>query len=80
MISEHDQAAVLAASCQEWIWCVVVRGRRPSGVPGFRGLSESEAMTKAELHQLAGRVMRFEGDEDFLAALDEGTKPLYSGA
>ena len=28
----------------------------------------------------AGRVTRFEGDEDFLAALDERTKPLDADA
>lgn len=34
-------------------------------------------MTKADLHL---RVTRFESDEDFLAELDERTKPLDADA
>jgi hypothetical protein len=35
---------------------------------------------EADEDLLAGRVMRYESDEQFLAALDERTKPLDAGA
>ena len=55
-------------------------GRIDPEQAGFWTREWSEKEREADEDIAAGRVTRHEGDEDFLAALDERTKPLDADA